>query len=91
MLSAALVPDPEVQRSRSRVVLEGDLPNPGDPLSGCPFRSRCPLEHESRPESEREAPALRDVDGEGHLVACHLAAAGREVPRIADLVGADRR
>jgi oligopeptide transport system ATP-binding protein len=86
LLSAALVPDPEVQRTRSRVVLTGDLPNPGEPISGCPFRSRCPLEHESAPESEREAPALRAVDDEGHLVACHLAGAGQEVPRVGELV-----
>jgi peptide/nickel transport system ATP-binding protein len=84
LLSAALVPDPGAQRARSRVVLEGDLPSPVDPPAGCPFRSRCPLEHESRPASEDERPELRDVDGRAHLVACHLAQAGQEVPRVAE-------
>jgi oligopeptide transport system ATP-binding protein len=83
LLSAALVPDPQVQRSRSRIVLEGDLPSPIDVPSGCPFRARCPLAHESLPRSEEERPELRDVNGDGHLVACHLARRGRDVPRIA--------
>jgi oligopeptide/dipeptide ABC transporter ATP-binding protein len=83
LLSAAAVPDPQVQRARSRIVLEGDLPSPIDIPAGCPFRARCPLEHESLPRSEEERPELRDVDGDGHLVACHLARRGREVPRIA--------
>jgi peptide/nickel transport system ATP-binding protein len=90
LLSAAVVPDPEMQRSRSRVVLEGDLPSPIDPPSGCAFRTRCPLAHESLPHSEEERPDLRDVDGRGHLVACHLARRGREVPRVAEPVGAGR-
>jgi peptide/nickel transport system ATP-binding protein/oligopeptide transport system ATP-binding protein len=90
LLSAALVPDPEVQRARSRVVLDGDMPDPGDEPAGCPFRSRCPLEHESRPESEREVPGLREVDT-GHLVACHLAGEDREVPRIGEQVASGSR
>ena len=84
LLSAAVVPDPQVQRGRSRVVLEGDLPSPIDPPSGCPFRTRCPLVHQSLPRSEEEIPDLRDIDGDGHLVACHLGRRGREVPRIAE-------
>src|SRR3954454_1699791 len=88
LLSAAVVPDPRVQRTRSRIVLEGDLPSPIDAPSGCAFRTRCPLCHESMPRSEQEIPDLRDVDGDGHLVACHLARRGRDVPRIAEPVGA---
>jgi peptide/nickel transport system ATP-binding protein len=84
LLSAALVPDPKAQRTRSRIVLEGDLPSPIDVPSGCAFRTRCPLAHESLPRSEDEIPDLRDVDGDGHLVACHLARRGRDVPRIAE-------
>ncbi|MDX6475845.1 MAG: oligopeptide transport system ATP-binding protein [Gaiellaceae bacterium] len=84
LLSAAVVPDPAVQRTRSRIVLEGDLPSPIDVPSGCAFRTRCPLAHESLPRAENEIPDLRDVDGDGHLVACHLARRGRDVPRIAE-------
>src|SRR5919204_3166475 len=72
LLSAAVVPDPQVQRSRTRVVLEGELPSPLAPPSGCRFRTRCPLERESAPRSTEEEPLLEDVGG-GHLVACHLA------------------
>jgi oligopeptide/dipeptide ABC transporter ATP-binding protein len=84
LLSAAVVPDPRVQRTRTRITLEGDLPSPIDVPSGCAFRTRCPLAHESLPRSEDEIPDLRDVDGGGHLVACHLARRGRDVPRIAE-------
>ncbi len=81
LLSAAVVADPEIQRSRTRVVLEGDLPNPTDPPSGCRFRTRCPLEPRSKPRSHEEEPELRDVTGAGHLVACHLV--GRAAKRRA--------
>jgi oligopeptide transport system ATP-binding protein len=84
LLSAVVLPDPQAQRTRSRIVLEGDLPSPIDPPSGCAFRTRCPLCQESMPRSRDEIPDLRDVDGDGHLVACHLARRGRDVPRIAE-------
>jgi oligopeptide transport system ATP-binding protein len=84
LLSAVVVPDPHAQRTRTRIVLEGDLPSPIDPPSGCAFRTRCPLCQESMPRSENEIPDLRDVGGDGHLVACHLARRGRDVPRIAE-------
>ena len=57
-------------------------PSAIDPPSGCPFHTRCPLEEQSRPQSEQETPGLIDV-GDGHMVACHLAGPGREVPRVA--------
>ncbi len=95
LLSAALIPDPAVQRTRTRVVLAGDIPSPLAPPSGCRFRTRCPLEHESAPRSTDEEPALVDVTGNGHLVACHLARPGGEAPRIAEapaeLAGAAER
>jgi oligopeptide transport system ATP-binding protein len=86
LLSAALAPDPEQQRGRRRITLDGDMPSPIDPPSGCAFRTRCPLAHESLPKSEEEVPELRDVDGDGHLVACHLARRGRGVPRLGERV-----
>ncbi len=85
LLAAAVVPDPVVQRSRARVVLEGDLPSPLAPPSGCRFRTRCPLEHESAPRSHEEEPPLVDVGG-GHLVACHLVRSSRDAPRLVDSV-----
>jgi oligopeptide transport system ATP-binding protein len=84
LLSAALIPDPVVQRERTRVVLAGDIPSPLSPPSGCRFRTRCPLEHESAPRSTEEEPALVDINGRGHLVACHLVRPGHESPRIAE-------
>ena len=43
LISAAPIPDPVVERSRKRVLLEGDLPSPTEQIDGCNFRSRCPL------------------------------------------------
>ncbi len=85
LLSAAVVPDPGVQRSRTRIVLEGDIPNPISPPSGCRFRTRCPLEPDSAPRSHEEEPLLRDTDGRGHLVACHLVGPGGRAPKLIDV------
>ena len=83
LLSAAVLPDPVAQRTRTRVVLEGDPPSPVEPPSGCRFRTRCPLEHRSAPESHDVDPPLIDV-GRGHLVACHLVGPGRDAPSLLD-------
>ncbi len=83
LLSAAVVPDPAVQRRRRRVVLEGELPSPLAPPAGCRFHTRCPLHDLSAPACEEEVPALREFEP-GHLVACHLVERGRPAPRIAD-------
>jgi oligopeptide transport system ATP-binding protein len=88
LLSAAVVPDPAVQRSRKRIVLEGDIPSPLDPPSGCRFRTRCPLADRSAPRSVEEEPELRDAGGE-HLVACHLVTAGGDAPRLVDVPAAE--
>jgi len=78
-----VIADPDVQRTRKRIVLEGDIPSPLAPPSGCAFRTRCPLEPESAPRSHEEFPPLVDV-GRGHLVACHLARRGHDVPQLID-------
>jgi peptide/nickel transport system ATP-binding protein len=85
LLSAAVIADPEVQRTRTRIVLQGDIPSPLSPPSGCRFRTRCPLEPESSPRSHEFEPELRDATGHGHLVACHLVRVGGEGPRLIDL------
>ena len=83
LLSAALVPDPTVQRTRRRIVLDGDVPSPLAPPSGCRFHTRCPLHERSAPASDVEQPVLREY-APGHLVACHLVEPGRAAPRLAD-------
>jgi oligopeptide/dipeptide ABC transporter ATP-binding protein len=83
LLSAAVVADPEVQRQRRPVVLEGDIPSPLEPPSGCRFHTRCPLRAQSAPASEEEVPALQEFEP-GHLVACHLVAPGKPAPRLVE-------
>ncbi|NKY96871.1 ABC transporter ATP-binding protein [Nocardiopsis alborubida] len=75
LMSAVPVPDPEVEDSRERILLAGDLPSPADPPKGCRFHTRCPWRQEERCDTER--PELRPVgnasDGGTHRVACHYA------------------
>jgi oligopeptide transport system ATP-binding protein len=68
LLSAVPIPDPGRERSRSRVVLEGDVPSPLNPPGGCRFHPRCP-EREAR--CATEAPPLVTI-GPGHTAVCHL-------------------
>ena len=68
LLSAVPVPDPDVRRER--ILLQGDVPSPIDPPSGCSFHPRCFAREDI---CSHDAPVLRDIGG-GHQVACHLRA-----------------
>lgn len=67
LMSAAPIADPRAAAVSQRIILEGDVPSPLNPPSGCPFRTRCRFATE---QCAAEMPALQDIGG-GHLVACH--------------------
>ena len=70
LLSAAPVPDPDVERGRTRIVLRGELPSPMDPPSGCRFRTRC-WRADERCASEVPPLVAVQLGGVTHRVACH--------------------
>ena len=82
LLSAVLVPDPAVQRSRPRVVLPGDPPSPVDPPSGCRFHPRCPIAIDL---CTTDLPLLVDPAGGTHEARCHLVGPNGEPPVLPGL------
>ncbi|WP_440705709.1 ABC transporter ATP-binding protein [Heyndrickxia oleronia] len=68
LLSAIPLPDPVLERKRERIILKGDVPNPINPPSGCPFRTRCP---QAMGVCAEKTPIWQEVKP-NHFVACHL-------------------
>jgi peptide/nickel transport system ATP-binding protein len=69
LLSAIPIPDPEIERTRRAIRVQGDIPSPANPPAACRFHTRCPFVQPTR--CREEEPLLRPIDG--HLVACHFA------------------
>ena len=70
LLSAVPIPDPYAEELRKRIILEGDVPSPINPPSGCRFRTRCSLASDICTD---KVPEYREVSTD-HFVACHMAA-----------------
>ena len=68
LLSAVPLPDPEKNKTRHRILLEGDIPSPINPPSGCRFHTRCPY---ATDRCKREMPQLKEY-APGHMAACHM-------------------
>jgi peptide/nickel transport system ATP-binding protein len=68
-MSAVALPDPGLREKRKRIILEGEIPSPRNPPTGCPFHPRCRY-REDRCSSEM--PVLQEISDATHLAACHF-------------------
>ncbi len=68
LLSAIPIPDPRASHAKKRIILQGDVPSPLNPPSGCNFRTRCPY---AMPICAEKEPEFKDYGGQ-HFAACHL-------------------
>ncbi len=69
LMSAVALPDPELRGKRKHITLQGEIPSPRNPPSGCPFHTRCYYQQE---RCLSEAPLLQENSDATHLVACHF-------------------
>lgn len=67
LLSAIPIPDPKIEKTKQRIQLKGELPNPLNPPTGCPFNTRCPY---AKDICKKENPELKNING--RYIACHL-------------------
>jgi oligopeptide/dipeptide ABC transporter ATP-binding protein len=71
LLSSIPVPDPDLESQRKPILLQGEIPSPVNPPSGCRFHTRCPIARAPGICSEQEPPL--EMKENGHLAACHFA------------------
>jgi oligopeptide transport system ATP-binding protein len=76
LISAVPTPNPKLERIRQRILLEGEVPSPANPPSGCVFHTRCPIAVD---ECSQLVPEYREVRP-GHYAACHLITEAAEIP-----------